>query len=82
MNSIKLFRLAESRMFFKPVITYLGRWKNENESKTDLKIDYANQDHSAGIAPEEDYSPYLIEFVQDYKNSNKIENWGERVRHF
>jgi hypothetical protein len=29
--------------FFK--IDPLGRWKRENEQKTNLKIDYANDDH-------------------------------------
>ena len=23
----------------------LGRWSNENQKKTDLKVDYANEDH-------------------------------------
>uniref|UniRef100_A0A6C0KT22 Uncharacterized protein n=1 Tax=viral metagenome TaxID=1070528 RepID=A0A6C0KT22_9ZZZZ len=54
---------------------YLGRWKLENENKTYLKADYANNDHcSCSHLPTEDntyddvddYSPFLVEFVQDY----------------
>lgn len=26
-------------------VNHLGRWKRENEQKTNLKIDYANDDH-------------------------------------
>ncbi len=31
--------------FFKIEVSPLGRWKRENEQKTNLKIDYANDDH-------------------------------------
>jgi hypothetical protein len=66
--------------------TYLGRWKIENEHKTNLKADYANDDHcgicscstfvknneyeSTNDEDKDYYSMYMIEFVQDTK-SNK-----------
>ena len=31
--------------FFNNRVSPLGRWKRENEQKTNLKIDYANDDH-------------------------------------
>lgn len=52
----------------------LGRWRIENEYKTSLKADYANNDHCSCSymkqKPEndgniDDHSMYLIEFVQD-----------------
>jgi hypothetical protein len=50
----------------------LGRWKIENEDKTNLKADYANDDH-CGICSqftqldqyEEEYRMHMIEFIQD-----------------
>jgi hypothetical protein len=52
---------------------YLGRWKIENEQKTNLKADYANDDHcgvcSSFIPSYNDqddyYMMYMIESVQD-----------------
>jgi hypothetical protein len=52
---------------------YLGRWKIENEHKTNLKADYANDDHcgvcSSFIPSYNDqddyYMTYMIESVQD-----------------
>ena len=54
--------------------TNLGRWRIENEYKTNLKADYANNDHCS-CSPMNDntnehideYSPFLVEFVQDYR---------------
>jgi hypothetical protein len=59
---------------------YLGRWRIENEYKTNLKADYANHDHCScsPIIMEEnvcentnehtdEYAPFLVEFVQDYR---------------
>lgn len=50
----------------------LGRWRIENERKTNLKTDYANNDHCSCSYMKieddtnvEDHSMYLIEFVQD-----------------
>lgn len=52
----------------------LGRWRLENETKTNLKADYANNDHcscSHSNSDENDstidYSIYLVDFPQDYK---------------
>jgi hypothetical protein len=54
---------------------HLGRWKIESEYKTNLKADYANDDHSgvcftanatSDMDDETYYSMFLIESVQDY----------------
>lgn len=63
---------------------YLGRWRIENEHKTNLKADYANDDHcgvcsgftSKNIMKKKDfddeyYSMFLIEFVQDNPSFKK-----------
>jgi hypothetical protein len=42
-NTSKEFTTISS--FFKIEVSPLGRWKRENEQKTNLKIDYANDDH-------------------------------------
>lgn len=49
----------------------LGRWKNESDHKTNLKIDWANEDH-CGICSE-----YLENYIKnvdtDKFNINKFE---------
>jgi hypothetical protein len=59
--------------------TNLGRWRIENEYKTNLKADYANNDHCSCSPMIQDndcddtthrtdeYSPFLVEFVQDVR---------------
>lgn len=54
------------------IVGPLGRWKIENEDKTNLKADYANDDH-CGICShfvqhdryEDEYRMHMIEFIQD-----------------
>ena len=36
----------------------LGRWSNENRKKTNLKVDYANEDHCGVCAGLINYTPY------------------------
>lgn len=54
-----------------PPTNHLGRWKIENVDKTNLKADYANHDHCSCSFTEQnkedEYSMYLVEFVEDYK---------------
>jgi len=59
--------------------TNLGRWRIENEYKTNLKADYANNDHCSCSPMIQDndcddtnhrtdeYAPFLVEFVQDVR---------------
>ncbi len=77
-----------SKRFFNTFETpkYLGRWKIENEYKTNLKADYANDDH-CGVCSfvkkiesdddtyesEEYYSVFLIESLQDVDMFKKKE---------
>jgi hypothetical protein len=42
----------------------LGRWSNENKKKTNLKIDYANEDH-CGVCTN------LVKNKNENKNENK-----------
>jgi len=57
----------------------LGRWRIENEYKTNLNADYANNDHCSCSPMIQDndcddtthrtdeYAPFLVEFVQDVR---------------
>jgi hypothetical protein len=85
MSILNLKNIYKSTFFYPSAFsTYLGRWKIENEHKTNLKADYANDDH-CGICSMNNknneyeftnddndyYSMYMIEFVQDTKVINK-----------
>jgi hypothetical protein len=62
--------------------TPLGRWKIENELRTNRKADYANDDHSGvslsfAIQNDNDVDEYdamsMIDFVQDFPQEKRMQ---------
>jgi hypothetical protein len=65
MNFVKTF----SKRFFNSIEStkYLGRWRLENEHKTYLKADYANDDH-CGVCSY--YEKNIVDSYESYNDNN------------